>query len=514
MTQQLIVTTPANTQTGDSPKLAFDKVNANFSELYGVFPQTVYTPPFTGGIQTTVAAKLSQTISVIDFGADPTGSVDSTTAITTASRSNTTIFFPPGTYKVTNLVLTNIHNITWLGAGVGGVTITTTTPGTMVTMNGGNFSIIDGFNFLPTGTLANSTGLLIQNGTGNTTIRNCLFQLWTNAGCKCVGTIGTTLSGNKFYDNFFLQNASVAGVGQLDMTYNNDFFITHNQFGIINTGTFGFPTYGIQANNCGNGQFDSNFVWSNTVGANFVNCPFARIFSNRFEQSQKEGFIANGCTVVQFNNNWLNNNGNLTTNTYNDMRWISCSGMTIQGNQGYDWLGGVPQEKYFGSIESSSQRFVISGNQANPAPSGYATAAWFFDSTTPATSVTTDGALKYSSGNTVAAATTTFLGQGVSVGAFFIGQQYLEKTHTIVQLIGECTGAPGAGQTFVYTLFKNGSATGLTLTISGASTFQAVSNATTVIEDVANGSSYSVQLVTSAGAVAAAHAVQVVFCGK
>jgi len=38
VTQQLITTTPANTQRGDSPKAAFDKVNANFTELYGNAP--------------------------------------------------------------------------------------------------------------------------------------------------------------------------------------------------------------------------------------------------------------------------------------------------------------------------------------------------------------------------------------------------------------------------------------------------------------------------------------------
>ena len=35
MAQQLIITTPANTGTGDSPKSAFDKINSNFTELYG-----------------------------------------------------------------------------------------------------------------------------------------------------------------------------------------------------------------------------------------------------------------------------------------------------------------------------------------------------------------------------------------------------------------------------------------------------------------------------------------------
>ena len=34
MTQQTIITTPANSQLGDSPKSAFDKCNANFTDLY------------------------------------------------------------------------------------------------------------------------------------------------------------------------------------------------------------------------------------------------------------------------------------------------------------------------------------------------------------------------------------------------------------------------------------------------------------------------------------------------
>lgn len=34
MSQQLIITTPANSQQGDSPKSAFDKINGNFTELY------------------------------------------------------------------------------------------------------------------------------------------------------------------------------------------------------------------------------------------------------------------------------------------------------------------------------------------------------------------------------------------------------------------------------------------------------------------------------------------------
>ena len=43
-----------------------------------------YLPPFTGGIVTSISAKLSESVSVLDFGADPSGVNDSAAAIQTA----------------------------------------------------------------------------------------------------------------------------------------------------------------------------------------------------------------------------------------------------------------------------------------------------------------------------------------------------------------------------------------------------------------------------------------------
>jgi len=161
-------------------------------------------------------------------------------------------------------------------------------------------------------------------------------------------------------------------------------------------------------------------------------------------------------------------------------------------------------------FESACTRLSIKNNVADK----YGTAATFFDSTMPSTQNSTDGSLNFSSGNTVAAATTTFLGQGTVGAAAFLTNQYLSQTHTIVQLIIETTASPGVGQTYTYTVYKNSVATGLTLQTTGAGTFQAVANATTVIEDTANNASYTVQVVTSAAAAAAAHYAQIVFVNR
>lgn len=73
----------------------------------------VYDPPFTGAVQTNVEAKLSQTISVADFGASPTATASANTiAIQAAINSITepeggTITFPQGTYNVNGNIDSN-----------------------------------------------------------------------------------------------------------------------------------------------------------------------------------------------------------------------------------------------------------------------------------------------------------------------------------------------------------------------------------------------------------------------
>jgi len=64
-----------------------------------------YTNGATGSVPRTVASKLQESVSVLDFGADPTGVADSTAAIQAAvSKPNTNVYAPPGTYKVSGTI--------------------------------------------------------------------------------------------------------------------------------------------------------------------------------------------------------------------------------------------------------------------------------------------------------------------------------------------------------------------------------------------------------------------------
>ena len=134
MTQQTInVGTVPNDQTGDQARTAFQKVNANFSEVYaGAIPGLSastgsslvgHIASGTGAVATTVQAKLRESVSVKDFGAVGDGVTDDTAAIqacinAAATAGFGTVYFPAGRYKYTSLSVTS-SNMVLAGNGKG-----------------------------------------------------------------------------------------------------------------------------------------------------------------------------------------------------------------------------------------------------------------------------------------------------------------------------------------------------------------------------------------------------------
>ena len=76
----------------------------------------------SGSVNIPISTKLAQTVSVIDFGADPTGSADSTTAIQNAINAAATttgiVTFPVGTFKITAAIDLKGKYVTLQGAGM------------------------------------------------------------------------------------------------------------------------------------------------------------------------------------------------------------------------------------------------------------------------------------------------------------------------------------------------------------------------------------------------------------
>jgi parallel beta-helix repeat protein len=66
-----------------------------------------YDPPFANSVPTNVELKLSEFVSVLDFGADNTGAIDSLSAFQTAVNSGKLVYVPPGEYYVSGTIEIN-----------------------------------------------------------------------------------------------------------------------------------------------------------------------------------------------------------------------------------------------------------------------------------------------------------------------------------------------------------------------------------------------------------------------
>lgn len=112
----------------------YDNVTGNSSGVYAAFAASSgsslvgYTQGGTGAVATTVQARLRQYVSVIDFGADPTGAADATTAFTNAQTASKNVYIPPGTYLLNGLRIQNGVNL--IGAGKSAVRINQSVAGT------------------------------------------------------------------------------------------------------------------------------------------------------------------------------------------------------------------------------------------------------------------------------------------------------------------------------------------------------------------------------------------------
>jgi len=100
-TDQDTVTFVSGLHVGASVKFTTSQLNSSGA---GDASQVSYTPPFSGSVTTNVEDKLSQIVSVQDFGAVGDGSTDDTDAILDAiaamPANGSGLYFPPGTYIV------------------------------------------------------------------------------------------------------------------------------------------------------------------------------------------------------------------------------------------------------------------------------------------------------------------------------------------------------------------------------------------------------------------------------
>lgn len=465
-----------------------------------------YTPPFTGGVTETVAAKLAQTVSVLDFGADPTGATDSTAAIQAAINSlpssGGSIFFPRsgfGGYHVSSPLVIPSGNfycrlagegyssaismvgsgafdlITWSNPGAGAVDVPFTVIENML-LNGN--SLAGGGSLINTQYVSDirmsrlilinipttGNGILVQ-GNGSTysheiTIEDILVESATGAAMLHMAGTSSDSEIDGFIGNG--KNGCMAGIvidaGSSNCTWDN----VH---------TFGCVTNSLNVGAVGAGGNGSHQFTDCTFDTSIADCALLNGSQNCTFDNSKFEFAP-----ATFSNLNLTNASN---NKFNNCTFLANSGVTASAiNES-------------GTSNSNSfNQTTLSGTYTN-SPS--------------VTLVGTESAFRVQGTDLILAGTAPSLAAGVTA---FIGMGTSGANEVQIEIPApyagfarkltiQCNNAPGAGQTFIATARVNGSNTALVATISGAAAFSAVVGG---LAAVAAGNPISISVVASAGA--------------
>jgi hypothetical protein len=166
----IVTLTPSTYNSGTSVQTALTNVGSATGAT-----NVGYTASGAGAVPRTVASKQGESVSVLDFGADPTGGTDSTLAIQAAIAASKQIYFPIGTYLCSA--------ITFNTAGLSGVAMkgqSSTKTIFKPTASATNFLTVEG-GFNQYNTFENFTIDMSLMSNANTSRGIYMTQTWGNS---------------------------------------------------------------------------------------------------------------------------------------------------------------------------------------------------------------------------------------------------------------------------------------------------------------------------------------------
>ena len=270
-------------------------------------------------------------VTVLQFGADPTGETDSTAACQAALNFSTYVYFPPGIYKI-SAALTSMFSgqkifgagfYGYAGAGEGGTTINqTSTTSNIFTLSNESCQLSD-FQLNYTGTATAGAAIYVS---GSNTV---LERFWVQGGST--GIFFTTNT-TQFASKFQIFGTSFSGVvcqNIADVTLSD--FLINAQSTANNTNGGIYFDGNVQAVRVSNadilsGNYSLNSQYNGTLGVGTA--PSFCLFTNVFFDSSANGAIIDQCEGFIFTNCWFSNrpgNGAVVgTTATNGISFIGC----------------------------------------------------------------------------------------------------------------------------------------------------------------------------------------------
>jgi hypothetical protein len=448
-----------------------------------------------GAVIRTAQARFRDTVHLTDFAsADPSGATSSDAAFTSAIAAGREVYIPAGTYSITPRTFSNLLSLKIQGAGRDVTKIILASTGTALTFSNCQWLQLSDLSIEASGfpqTLANAIGIELNTSSSNCVLERINFYGFSLDGLRMVGTAIATLSGNTVRDCYFLGN----GRNQVYETYNNDATWQNNQHGRL--AGVSLAAFGMLSENCGENIITGCKMWDNTRDLKLLNCAAYRIADCRIEEAQQENLWVENSNDVQIVDNRIHTGSKVGDGVADYVYLLNSARVSIVGNNINTW--NATFGRYSVNIDGNCQFLMFRANVLGGFSASFGP-------------IRVSGSTLDISGDRMIHWTATGVGAGATVypslganTAENIAYQSMERRYAVVKMYTATEVAPGAAQSYTYTLRKNGVDTAVTAASAGAASLSA--QITTTVPQVifAVNDTLTTKLVTSAGAAVTAH---------
>lgn len=465
-----------------------------------------FLPAGTGAVTRTAQSKLRDVVSVKDFGAVGDGVTDDSAAFTAALAAANSVYLPWGVYRAKNVTIGTHQSV----FGNGSIVKAAPSATSIFTLTGFKPYLADCYfddsdsNITPS--LGVNGGVVVVDAT-YPTVTNCQFL---NMHSGLVARVSSVIAANQVtkgtFSNLVFDTIQARGI-YVGPNVNSCVFDNAQMYvgqvpsggkAIPKAGCIGFQIVSTGTNNAAGGHFISQIaVLEAEIGFQFTDAQLTNVTQCIADSLKGSGYqLTNACEYIKFDNCFAGTcaNGFEITGTSTNI-WIEGCDTIFQGV--------VPPWGDLANFFQTGPYYDIKiGNTASVrVGTWYADAYSIFQDAT--TSLTFDIENEVYVGTTaqVAAASTVYLtpaGASANENFNFVAP----RKGVLLQLRARNGVAPGAGQSFTYTVRVDAVDTGLQAITSGASSFGSIVTATVPFNA---GSDISVKLVTSATASLSQH---------
>ena len=379
--------------------------------------QVSYNEGAAGAVTRTVESKLQESISILDFGADPTGATDSTTAIQNAINSveleNATLYIPTGVYIITSsLSITNVNGLTIIGDGPHASIIRLVTTGQSISGITTGSSLVGGisvdkltlsnFRIEPSNTYASFIPTSTFYGKNGIELTNCQHWFLNNVDIWYFNGNGLQLDESYIGTAENCHIAGNNGWGIYSGTSSQGANYSSHATNIVFNEIQGNKTGGIYINGPTSPVVSFNTIETNTnVGIDIVYALSPTIIGNYFESNNSYGIRVGNTSLIPVGG--VIESNSFQNNSIAGIYLDSVYNMTVKGNFFYATTLGI--------LATTNTTYCELGPNHNSGVSNSisATNSYQFNLgtlTVPSFSATdaTSGSYKTANGNTISVA--------------------------------------------------------------------------------------------------------------